>query len=79
LINKNNIFKPFGVETLGSWDLKARSLFKGIAKRLVEVSRDQKAVFFAQRISIAIQRGNVSSFLGTLPAMAIGGEEFHDT
>jgi hypothetical protein len=62
---------------LGSWG--ARSLFKEIAKRLVDASRDQRAgSLFAQRISIAIQRGNAASLLGTLP-MSIGEEAFYDT
>jgi hypothetical protein len=40
---------------LGSWDPGAGSLFKEIAKRLVDGSRDQRAgSFLAQRISIAI-------------------------
>jgi hypothetical protein len=79
LINNNYIFEPFGVETLGSWGPSARSLFKEIAKRLVDASRDQRAgSFLAQRISIAIQRGNAASLLGTLP-MPIGEEEFYDT
>jgi hypothetical protein len=59
------IFEPFGVETLGSWGPGARSLFKEIAQRLVDASRDQKAgSFCAQRNSIAIQHGNADSFLG---------------
>jgi hypothetical protein len=50
-----------------------------IAKRLVDVSRDQKAgSFFAQRISIAIQRGNAASLLDTLQALDKGGEEFYE-
>ena len=75
----NYIFEPFGVETLGSWGPSARSLYKEIAKRLVDASRDQRAGFFlAQRIGIAIQRGNAASLLGTLP-VDIDGEEFFDT
>ncbi|XP_063360529.1 uncharacterized protein LOC134661400 [Cydia amplana] len=66
------IFEPFGVETLGSWGPSARRLFKDLASRLVDASGDQRAgQYFAQRISIAIQRGNAASLLGTLPA---GGE-----
>jgi hypothetical protein len=33
---------------------------------------------YAQRISIAIQRGNAASLLSTLP-MSIGEEEFYNT
>ncbi|KAJ8722193.1 hypothetical protein PYW08_004595 [Mythimna loreyi] len=64
----NYSFEPFGVETLGSWGPSARHLFKEISRRLIDTLRDQRAgSFFAQRISIAIQRGNAASLLGTFP------------
>jgi hypothetical protein len=57
-----NIFEPFGVETLGSWGPSVLSLFKEIAKRLVDALRDQRVCsFLAQIISIAIQCGNAAS------------------
>lgn len=59
---------PFGVETLGPWGPSAHSLYKELAKRLVDISNDQKAgLYFGQRISLAIQRGNAASLLGTHP------------
>ena len=62
------MFEPFGVETLGPWGPSAHQVFKDIAKRLVDASRDQRAgLFLGQRISIAIQRGNAASVLGTFP------------
>lgn len=62
------MFVPFGVETLGPWGPSAKLLFKDVSKRLVDATCDQNAgIYFAQRISIAIQRGNAASILGTLP------------
>lgn len=62
------VFAAFGVETLGPWGPNARRLYKEISTRLIEASGDQRAGhYFAQRISIAIQRGNAASLLGTLP------------
>lgn len=62
-------FAAFGVETLGPWGPSAHSLFKQIAKRLEEATGDRRAGgYFAQRISLAIQRGNAASVLGTLEA-----------
>ena len=62
------MFVPFAVETLGPWGPEAMSLYKDLAKRLIDSSGDQKAGFYlGQRISMAIQRGNVASLLGTLP------------
>ena len=61
-------FVPFGVETLGPWGPSAHKFFGEIAKRLVDVTGDRRAGgFLAQRISIAIQRGNAASILGTMP------------
>ncbi|CAG9129863.1 unnamed protein product [Plutella xylostella] len=67
-LGEGYMFVPFGVETLGPWGLEARQLFKDISTRLIEVSRDPRAgSYLAQRLSIAIQRGNAASVLGTLP------------
>ncbi|KAJ8719299.1 hypothetical protein PYW08_011474 [Mythimna loreyi] len=72
------IFEPFGVETLGSWGPSAHKLFNELSKRLVDTSRDPRAGFYlGQRISIAIQRGNAASLLGTLPVDS-DAEEFFD-
>ena len=66
------MFEPFGVEALGPWGPSAHLVFRDIAKRLVDSSRDQRAgLFLGQRISIAIQRGNAASFLGTCPIDAL--------
>ena len=67
-LSTDYIFVPFGVETLGPWGPDALSLYRELSERLVEVSHDRNAgVYLAQRISLAIQRGNAASMLGTLP------------
>lgn len=67
-LGESYIFLPFAVETMGPWGPAAKSLIKEISKRLTDLTRDQKAgTYLGQRISLAIQRGNVASFLGTLP------------
>ena len=72
------MFEPFGVETLEPWGPSAHLVFREISKRLVDASRDQRAgLFFGQRISIAIQRGNAASLLGTFP-VDIDADEFFD-
>ena len=54
-------------------------LFKEFVKRLVDTSCDPRApwVYLGQWLSVAIQRGNPASLLGTLPVDSVG-EEFHD-
>uniref|UniRef100_A0A2H1VRU3 SFRICE_019335 n=1 Tax=Spodoptera frugiperda TaxID=7108 RepID=A0A2H1VRU3_SPOFR len=73
----NYYFEPFGVETLGPWGPGAYSLYKEIAHKLLDSTRDQKAgYFFGQKISIAIQRGNAASLLGTFPSDSDANEYF---
>ncbi|XP_072947725.1 uncharacterized protein [Epargyreus clarus] len=67
-LSRDYIFLPFGVETMGPWGSDARSFYKHLSKRLIECTNDQRAgAYLGQRISLAIQRGNVASVLGTLP------------
>lgn len=61
-------FAPFGVETLGPWGPGALNLFKEISKRLKDSTGDRRAgSYVAQKISLAIQRGNAASVFGTMP------------
>lgn len=61
-------FVAFGVETLGSWGKGARGLHAALSKRLREATGDPRAgSFLAQRLAIAIQRGNAACVMGTLP------------
>ncbi|CAH2246401.1 jg25494 [Pararge aegeria aegeria] len=54
--------------TLGPWGPEARALFKELSKRVIESTGDPRAgSYLGQRISLAIQRGNAASILGTVP------------
>ncbi|CAH2237667.1 jg11344 [Pararge aegeria aegeria] len=56
------------LETLGPWGPEARALFKELLKRVIESTGDPRAgSYLGQRISLAIQRGNAASILGTVP------------
>ncbi|CAH2235769.1 jg7627 [Pararge aegeria aegeria] len=64
-LDSNFIFMPFGVETLGPWGPEA--LFKELSKRVIESTGDPRAgSYLGQRISLAIQRCNAASILGTV-------------
>ncbi|XP_063381909.1 uncharacterized protein LOC134668358 [Cydia fagiglandana] len=55
-------------KTLGPWGQGAHSVYKELAKRLIDATGDRKAgAYLAQRIGVAVQRGNAASLLGTLP------------
>jgi hypothetical protein len=66
-------FVPIAIETLGVYGPEARIFIDALGERLKRVSGDGRSLaFLKQRISIAIQRGNTASILGTLP----GGKGF---
>src|SRR6266536_1633438 len=59
-------FVPFAIETSGSWGSSAQEWTKEIGKRLLQTTGDIRApAFFRQRISVAVQKGNAVSVLGT--------------
>ena len=61
-------FVPIGIETYGSWGFEGLKLIKTIGKKLKEVTGERRSTFFlSQSISIAIQRGNASCVIGTVP------------
>lgn len=67
-LSNNYIFMPLGVETFGPWGPSTKKFITKLAPRLVDVTGDKRAgSFLAQRISLAVQRGNAASVLGTLP------------
>jgi hypothetical protein len=62
---------------LGPWSLECKTFIDFIGAKLIVGSGDYRATFFLyQRISLAIQRGNAGSILGTLP-YATPLEEVH--
>jgi len=59
-------FVPIAVETAGAWGPEGWRLISEVGKRLEEASGDRRSTeFLRQRISIAVQRGNAASVLGT--------------
>ena len=65
---ENYMFVPIGVETLGSWGTEGLKLVKSIGKKVMEATGEKRSTFYIfQSISIAIQRGNASCILGTVP------------
>lgn len=65
----NYIINAFAVETMGSWSTDALKFVNKIGTILNEVSGDTRSHgYLVQRISLAIQRANASSIMGTLPS-----------
>jgi hypothetical protein len=62
------IFTPVAIETLGSWGPAASSFCEELGARVARESGDlRSAAFLRQRLSIAVQKGNAASVLGTFP------------
>ena len=54
--------------TFGSFGTEGHKLIRAIGKKIVEVTGEKLSTsYLFQRISIAIQRGNSSCILGTVP------------
>ena len=63
------IFVPVAIETLGAWNPEGINLVQEIGRRASIITGDpREGSFIFQRISVAVQRGNATSFSGTLPA-----------
>jgi hypothetical protein len=59
---------PVAIETLGAWGEDARRLLLEIGRRVAKQTQEPRArAFLTQRISLAIQRGNAASVLGSIP------------
>ncbi len=66
------------METLGPFGEEALALVEDLGKRLIESTGEPRScVYFIQRISIAIQRGNAASILATVPTSSKLQEIFY--
>ena len=69
-----HFFVPVAVETSGVFGPEAMKLFLDIARRVKATTHEsQSRMFLFQQVSVAIQRGNAASVLGTA---ASHGEPF---
>ena len=60
-------FVPLVVEMMESWGPLGLKFIKEVGRKIQDISGEKKATFYLfQRISIAIQRGNTASILGTV-------------
>jgi hypothetical protein len=69
---------PIAVETYGSFGEKGKKLIDEIGNMMIEKFGDKRSKFHLyQRISMAVQRGNVASVLGTVGHQDILNEIFY--
>ena len=54
------------METFGGWGPEGANLIRSIGKKIQENTGEKRSTFFLfQSISLAVQRGNAASVLGT--------------
>jgi len=69
-------FVPVAVETMGAWNSEGLLFINELGRRIAAVTGDDRETkFLFQRISVAVQRGNAASVLGSLPSTVSG--DFH--
>ncbi|KAG7301774.1 hypothetical protein JYU34_014797 [Plutella xylostella] len=69
------LFVPVAVETSGVWGGEAKALIRDLGRRIASRGHDRRSgSYLAQRLSLAIQRSNAASIMGTFgPGMTRGG------
>ena len=73
-LGNNYIFTPVALETLGPWGPEADTFIREVGRRLHAATGDPRSTsFLRQQMSVAVQRGNATCVLGSLPR---DGEEF---
>ena len=69
---------PVANETLGAWGPLGLKFLKDIGSRISESTGEKRSTqYLFQRLSMATQRGNVASILGTTPNMRNLDEIFY--
>ena len=60
-------FSPVAIETMGAVGSKSVVLLRDVGRRIAEETGEVRARdFLFQRLSVAVQRGNCASVLGTI-------------
>ena len=70
-------FTPVAVETAGVFGPRALTFVKELGRRLIKISGDNRSrLYLFQRLTVAIQRGNAVSVLGTIGPSISANEVF---
>ena len=65
-LSLNHIFTPVSIETSGSLGPKTRHFLKELGCRLRQATGEINSSYLLQRLSIAVQRGNMASVMGSI-------------
>ena len=73
-----HIVTPMAVETMGSWGQMGLGFIKELGARITNVTKDNRSTsYLFQALSMAIQRGNAISVMGTVPDVKELDEIYH--
>ena len=74
-----HFFAPVAIETSGCFGPETASFIQDLGRKLRLESRDANSyTYLAQRLSVAIQRGNAASVLGTMSIQVeVEDDPFH--
>ena len=71
-------FTPIAVETLGALGVEALAFLKDLGRRIAAATGEPRSFqFLLQRLSVAVQRGNAASIVGTVPFSGAWDELFY--
>ena len=63
-----HIVTPIAVETMGAWGQIGHNFIKILGARMTDVNKDDRSTsYLFQALSMALQRGNAMSIIGTIP------------
>ena len=66
-IQKSYYMIPIAIETFGAWGNEGLCFIKSVGQKIKNLTGNKRSTFFLfQSISMAIQRGNAASILGTV-------------
>ena len=75
-LTNDYVFVPISVETFGVWGEMGMKFIKELGKMMIQQSGEKRSTsFLFQSISVAIQRGNALSIMGTVEQDSGGLEE----
>jgi hypothetical protein len=67
-LSATHIVVPIAVDTLGTWCVEGLYFVRELGRRTALITNDTRETFFLlQRLSVAVQRGNAASCVGSLP------------
>ena len=66
ILLQTHLFTPIAIETAGVWNSQAREFITELGKHVTTVTGEIKETsYIFQQVSVAIQRGNMLSFIGS--------------